>query len=67
MESNRALVNADNMSSNVVSLDEQRKLKQLKPQSIIENQSDDSIPELAEVHCEGDVCTLKWRPKRKAA
>jgi hypothetical protein len=49
-------------ASNVVSLDEQRKLRHSEDQ-----QNETTQDSVSEVSCENGVCTLNWRPQRKAA
>jgi hypothetical protein len=60
MESNLELSAIEN---NVVSLDEQRKLRLQRDVEETEGQ----VESIAEPRCEGGVCTLAWSPKKKAA
>jgi hypothetical protein len=51
-------------SDNVVSLDEQRRLRQREVEA---EQQPEIAESVSEVRCEGGVCTLAWSPKKKTA
>ena len=61
MESNRDF---DVRDTNVVSLDNQRELRRQREAELDAEAHVDSV---AEYVCEGDVCTLAWKPTKKAA
>jgi hypothetical protein len=48
-------------TDNVVSLDEQRKLRQQR------DAEQEQVEMIAEPRCEGGVCSLSWSPKKKTA
>lgn len=49
------------ITDNVVSLDEQRKLRQQR------DAEQEQVEMVAETRCEGGVCALSWSPKKKTA
>jgi hypothetical protein len=56
---------SDLHSDNVVSLNEQRRLRQ---QREVEAELQPEVAEsVSEVRCEGGVCALAWSPKKKSA
>jgi len=63
MESNRDFDVRD--LSKVVSLDDQRKVRRQREAELATAEA--HVDSVAEYVCEGDVCTLAWKPTKKAA
>lgn len=53
-------IQIDSENDNVVSLDEQRKLRQ-------QRDAEEQVEMVAAPVCEGGVCSLNWSPKKKTA